>query len=373
MTTSPLTLPRRCRFLGWLVRTLYYRRVSVRGDSVSRRPTLFLLSHRNGSTDGQIYMAALGDAPSLISIQLLRHWYLRLFFAGIPVVRDKDRVRYGIAANAVPSPVRAAITQIKNGGSLCLYPEGTSAWQAHPLPYHNGMAVIVARLKAAGVDFDVQPLAAYYSKPDGFRSRVSIIVGTAFRPLGESIADLQAELADALDYISVNAADNAAFNRIQARAWRSARDGADYGAVFLRTQAAENTAQNCPEKPLPATWLVTRAYPPADTADLRASKAEHRPWAKALFALGFPLVVAAALLAGRAADGRNNTTFFRVLGGAAAFVPHILLWLTACYCAPLPALLWLILGICGWYYYPEPAPVPLAEHPDAAAEHAADE
>ena len=164
MTTSPLTLPRRCRFLGWLVRTLYYRRVSVRGDSVSRRPTLFLLSHRNGATDGQIYMAALGDAPSLISIQLLRHWYLRLFFAGIPVVRDKDRVRYGIAANAVPSPVRAAITQIKNGGSLCLYPEGTSAWQAHPLPYHNGMAVIVARLKAAGVDFDVQPLAAYYSK-----------------------------------------------------------------------------------------------------------------------------------------------------------------------------------------------------------------
>ena len=373
MSSTPLILPRRCRFLGWLVRILYYRRVSVRGDSVSRRPTLFLLSHRNGATDGQIYMTALGDTPSLISIQLLRHWYLRLFFTGIPVVRDKDRVRYGIVADAVPSPVRAAIAQIKNGGSLCLYPEGTSAWQAHPLPYHNGMAVIVARLKAAGVDFDVQPLAAYYSKPDGFRSRVSIIVGTAFRPLGESIADLQAELADALDYISVNAADNAAFNRIQARAWRGARDGADYGAVFLRIQAAENTAQNCLEKPLPATWLVTRAYPPAEVADLRATKAEYRPWAKALFALGFPLVVAAALLAGRAADGRNNTTFFRVLGGAAAVVPQILLWLTACYCAPLPALLWLILGICGWYYYPEPAPVPLAEHPDAVADHAADE
>ena len=32
-----------------------------------------------------------------------------------------------------------------------------------------------------------------------------------------------------------------------------------------------------------------------------------------------------------------------------------------------------ILGICGWYYYPEPVPVPLAEHPDAAADHVADE
>ena len=58
MSSTPLILPRRCRFLGWLIRTLYYRRVSVRGDSVSRRPTLFLLSHRNGATDGQIYMTA---------------------------------------------------------------------------------------------------------------------------------------------------------------------------------------------------------------------------------------------------------------------------------------------------------------------------
>ncbi|WP_298639986.1 hypothetical protein [uncultured Cardiobacterium sp.] len=363
--SAPLTLPHRCRFLGWLVRRLYYRRVNLRGDTVNhRRPTLFLLSHRNGATDGQIYMAATGGAPSLISIQLLRHWYLRLFFAGIPVVRDKDRARYGLAADAVPSPVRAAIAQIKNGGSLCLYPEGTSAWQAQPLPYQGGMAVIAARLKAAGVDFAVQPLAAHYSKPDGFKSRVSIIVGTAFRPQGDSIADLQEELGAALRHISVDTADNAAFNRIQARAWRGARDGADYGAVFLRTQTGERTAQDRPEKPLPATWRVTRAYPPADEARIRATKAERRPWAKVLFALGFPLVAAAALLAGRAADGRNNTTFFRTLGAAAAAVPQAALWLTACYWAPLPALLWLTLGICGWYYYPEPAPVPLAETHD---------
>ena len=331
----PLTLPRRCRFFARLLRVLYYRRVDVRGAPISRCPTLFLLSHRNGATDGQIYMAATGATPSLISIQLLRHWWLRLFFAGIPVVRDKDRARYGIAAGAVPSPVRTAIAQIKNGGSLCLYPEGTSAWQARPLPYQNGMAVIAARLKAAGANFAVQPLAAHYSKPDGFRSRVSIIAAPAFQPQGESIADLQAELAAALAAISVSAADNAACNRATTAAWQAAQHGVDYGEAYLRAQAA------------------------ADETPSVIPAAPQRRWAKVLFACGCPLVVAAALLAGRAASGRNNTTFFRCLGAAAAAVPQTMLWLAACYCAPLPALLWPAACALGWYYYPEPAPVPL--------------
>ena len=256
----PLTLPRHSRFFGRLVHHLYYRHVDVRGAPVSRRPTLFLLSHRNGATDGQIYMAALGAAPSLISIQLLRHWFLRLFFTGIPVVRDKDRERYGIAADAVPSPISAAITQLKHGGSLCIYPEGTSAWQARPLPYHSGMAVIAARLKTAGVDFDVQPLAAHYSKPDGFRSRVSIIVGPAFRPQGESVRDLQAELSAALAAISVNAADNASFNRAVDAAWQAVQHGDDYGEAYLCAQAA------------------------ADKVPPTVSASPQRRWAQTLFA-----------------------------------------------------------------------------------------
>lgn len=333
----PLTLPRHSRFFGRLVHHLYYRHVDVRGAPVSRRPTLFLLSHRNGATDGQIYMAALGAAPSLISIQLLRHWFLRLFFTGIPVVRDKDRERYGIAADAVPSPISAAITQLKHGGSLCIYPEGTSAWQARPLPYHSGMAVIAARLKTAGVDFDVQPLAAHYSKPDGFRSRVSIIVGPAFRPQGESVRDLQAELSAALAAISVNAADNASFNRAVDAAWQAVQHGDDYGEAYLCAQAA------------------------ADKVPPTVSASPQRRWAKTLFALGCPLVVAAALLAGRAADGRNNVTFFRCFGAAAAVVPQVLLWLIACCYTPLFALLWPAACVLGWYYYPEPAPVPLEE------------
>ena len=244
-------LPRRVCLLGGLLRTLYYRRVHIIGTPCCDRPTLYLLSHRNGAIDGIVYQKALGDTPSLISIQLLRG-PLRLLFDGIPVVRDKDRARYRIKADAVAAPVAAAIAQLRAGGSLALYPEGTSAWEPHPLPYHSGMAVIAAKLLAAGVDFVVQPAAAYYSKPDGFRSRVSLIFGAPFVPQGESVAALQKELAAALDAVSVNCADAAQFNQIQRTAWQAAQRGEDYGVAFIKAQTVANT-----ESP-------TIAKPPAD-------------------------------------------------------------------------------------------------------------
>jgi len=72
-------LPRRICLLGGLLRTLYYRRVDILGTPCRDRPTLYLLSHRNGAIDGFVYQKALGDTPSLISVQLLRG-PLRLLF-----------------------------------------------------------------------------------------------------------------------------------------------------------------------------------------------------------------------------------------------------------------------------------------------------
>ena len=264
-------LPRRICLLGGLLRTLYYRRVDILGTPCRDRPTLYLLSHRNGAIDGIVYQKALGDTPSLISVQLLRG-PLRLLFDGIPVVRGKDRARYGIPADAVAAPVAAAIAQLRAGGSLALYPEGTSDWGYRPLPYHSGMAVIVAQLRAAGADFVVQPAAAYYSKPDGFRSRVSLNMGAPFTPQGESVAELQNELAAALDAVSVNCADAAHFNQVQHAAWQAAQQGEDYGVAFLRAQRANHPANigcrtlPCPVegRSAPVAESPTIAKPPAD-------------------------------------------------------------------------------------------------------------
>ena len=76
-----------------------------------------------------------------------------------------------------------------------------------------------------------------------------------------------------------------------------------------------------------------------------------------------PLIVAGACLAARAADGRNNTSFFRILGGMAGALLQIPLWLAALYLAPLAGGLWLAAAALTWRTYPEPAPLPLPETP----------
>lgn len=407
-------LPRRVCLLGGLLRTLYYRRVDILGTPCRDRPTLYLLSHRNGAIDGIVYQKALGDTPSLISVQLLRG-PLRLLFAGIPVVRDKDRARYGIQADAVAAPVAAAIAQLRAGGSLALYPEGTSDWGYRPLPYHSGMAVIVAQLLAAGADFVVQPAAAYYSKPDGFRSRVSLIFGAPFVPQGESIAALQKELAASLDAVSVHCTDAAQFNQAQRAAWQAAQRGEDYGVAFLRAQRANHPANiGCASAHRPLTTELPPHAPPitaASATDIPPDRGEgggcEAVVAKTTPALGHvcnlnfpplrsgggtgrgcenrvasafktkckqalatlalcltcPLIVAGACLAARAADGRNNTSFFRILGGMAGALLQIPLWLAALYLAPLAGGLWLAAAALTWRTYPEPAPLPLPETP----------
>ena len=407
-------LPRRVCLLGGLLRTLYYRRVDILGTPCRDRPTLYLLSHRNGAIDGIVYQKALGDTPSLISVQLLRG-PLRLLFDGIPVVRGKDRARYGIPADAVAAPVAAAIAQLRAGGSLALYPEGTSDWGYRPLPYHSGMAVIVAQLRAAGADFVVQPAAAYYSKPDGFRSRVSLNMGAPFTPQGESVAELQNELAAALDAVSVNCADAAHFNQVQHAAWQAAQQGEDYGVAFLRAQRANHPANiGCASAHRPLTTELPPHAPPitaASATDIPPDRGEgggceavvakttptlghvcnlnfpplrsgggtgrecenrvatafktkcKQALATLALCLTCPLIVVGARLAARAADGRNNTSFFRILGGMAGALLQIPLWLAALYLAPLAGGLWLAAAVLTWRTYPEPAPLPLPETP----------
>ncbi|UJF25270.1 hypothetical protein L0B52_03725 [Suttonella sp. R2A3] len=319
---------------------LYFSRITVRGVPRDPRPTLFIGSHRNGATDGQVYVHALGRTPSLISIQLLRKAFLRVLFDGIAVVREKDCQRYGLKRSAVASPVAAAVAQIHAGGDVCILPEGTSEWSFAPQDYQAGMAVIAAKCRAAGVDFVVQPMGVFYTKPDGFRSRVSVVRGKPFVPLADDVKALQTECAAALDAVSVDCRDVRQFNAVQRSAWRQAQQGADFGEAFLRAQRAE-------EKP----------------AEFHATG--ESSWRKYLatvaLILGFPMVMLAARLAQRGADGRNNVTFFRLLGGFYGAWLQIVCYLLLLIYLPWLAVLGLSVGLAGWWLYPEPQPLDLED------------
>ncbi len=332
----PKVLSKYYLWLGRCIRYLYFSHIHVGGEAVSSHPTLFIASHRNGAIDGFVYMQALGNTPSLISIQLLRTWFMRLFFTGIAVVRQKDCQRYGMSPQQVKSPVLASIEQIQAGGCLCIYPEGTSEWAHKPLSYQKGMAVIVKKLKEKKVDFVVQPVGVFYTKPDGFRSRASLIVGKAFLPSGETAKDIQKELAHALDAVSVNCDSEMQFNAIQHHAWQACQRGQDFGMAFLEAQQSGS--------------YTTAAIPDISP--------QYR-WAKWLLVLAFPLTVFAAKIAERGSDGRNNLSFFRLLGAAVGSVLQLIVWLIVLFYLPVTALLWLFAGVVGWLFYPEPYPINL--------------
>ncbi|MDN6159247.1 MAG: hypothetical protein L0J13_15055, partial [Brevibacterium sp.] len=74
------------RFINAAMRTLYFGRIRIldlsevdSADSANQRPRLIISSHRNGAIDGHQVLAACPRAQFLISIQLIRSWFLRLF------------------------------------------------------------------------------------------------------------------------------------------------------------------------------------------------------------------------------------------------------------------------------------------------------
>lgn len=143
---------------------------SAPGGRPARRPRLIIASHRNGAIDGHQVLAAFPHAQFLVSIQLLRHWFLRLFIAGIPVVRPKDVERYGLDPASVASPVEAGLAHLRRGGDLGIFPEASSEWGHRPQPYKSGAARIACSLIADGIDVEVIPVGLFYSTPDRFRS-----------------------------------------------------------------------------------------------------------------------------------------------------------------------------------------------------------
>lgn len=105
-----------------------------------KTPTLLLASHRNGAADGWIFNQLLPTAQFLTSVQLHRSRFLRLMFAGIPVVRDKDRVRYFIEEVIRLARIYTYLDDLEHYQTTRL-----------TLPFRKGIKEIGERLVALGV------------------------------------------------------------------------------------------------------------------------------------------------------------------------------------------------------------------------------
>lgn len=333
---------------------LYYQKITVVGQVDLSVPTLYLCSHRNGASDGLVMATALGRTPSLVSVQLLRNPILRCLFDGIPVVRQKDVVRYGLAKNSVQSPIDACVNQLIAGGSVCLYPEGTSEWSYQPQPYQQGMAKIVKALQEQGILVRVQAVGVFYTKPDGFRSRVSLLFDEPFCPNVSDVETLFDELGERLTATSVNCQNTKHFNQVQDLARQACQAGDEFGRAFLSLQ-----------NNLSDSHLLHDNQNTSISPYTHKSHSVKKILCQSLLTLGFLPIVALARLAQTKADGRNNTTFFRLLGAMVGAMVQLGLWLILCVWLPMMALglvVLMIMGMVGWYLYPEPTPVALKDN-----------
>lgn len=336
-------LARACQELVWRSAvSLYFNRVAVVHPERLPRAgaTLFIGLHRNGAVDGFVYHSVVPRAVFMISAQLRRSALGRLFFAGIEVVRDKDRDGSAAERARNQAALEGCLAHLRAGGELFVLPEGTSDLGPRHLPFKRGAARIAEACLARGLPLQIVPLGIHYERAWAFRSNVEVVVGETIdtrlpeRGEAERSAILHERFTHGLEAVGFNV-DSAAE---QARAEKLAY------AATLGTGHGYFQALKIFERGVPAS--VAEALERLEEKCANLALLRHQgvplvplssvwPYVLALLALG-PVVVCALLLnlpplllsmaaSARMADARNVVALWRILVG----IPALWLWAIA--------------------------------------------
>jgi 1-acyl-sn-glycerol-3-phosphate acyltransferase len=196
-------------FLSTLCARSYFSRIRVLGAERLPHggPVLYAGLHRNGAVDGFIYKSIFRRAIFLIAAQLQKSLFSRMFFTGIPVVRDKDSGDRGMNAEAM----ERCRELLAGGGELFVFPEGTSSLGPKHLPFKSGAARIAVAAWQAGYPVKIVPLGITYNALATFRSSVQVIVGEpigsescAKLPWEAQVTDTKRTVTDRLEKVGVN-------------------------------------------------------------------------------------------------------------------------------------------------------------------------
>ncbi len=138
-------------------------------------PVLYLGLHRNGAVDGFVYNQVLGNPVFMISTQLRKNWFARLFFDGIAVTRTKDEGDHAQNDGAL----RQCLDLLGTGGALFVFPEGTSSLGPRHLPFKSGAIwLLLDYLETSGAaPLRVVPVGLHYERPEAFRAKVEVVIG----------------------------------------------------------------------------------------------------------------------------------------------------------------------------------------------------
>ncbi len=158
----------------WLCARYFERITVLHPDRLpAGGPTLYVGLHRNGAVDGFVYHQVAPRGVFLISTQLRRSFFARLFFCGIAIARkgDEEDRRQNDEA------LRECMQLLSRGGELIIFPEGTSSLGPRHLPFKSGAARLAVDALEQGIPLRIVPLGIHYECAWAFRSTVEVMVG----------------------------------------------------------------------------------------------------------------------------------------------------------------------------------------------------
>jgi 1-acyl-sn-glycerol-3-phosphate acyltransferase len=164
------------KFFYRFINSVYFQRIAILHPErrCGTGPVLYLGLHRNGAVDGFVYDQVLAGPVFMISTQLRKSWFARIFFDGIAVTRTKDEGDRSINDAAM----RQCLDRLRTGGELFVFPEGTSSLGPRHLPFKTGAVwLLLDYLESGGPPLEVTPVGIHYECPWAFRSKVDVVVG----------------------------------------------------------------------------------------------------------------------------------------------------------------------------------------------------
>ncbi len=176
--------------LAQVMAGVFFRSVEVSGPGSIPRgaPLLIVANHANSLADPLLLMAFVdGRARILAKSTLWSHPVLGpllVLVGALPVYRHRDA---GQDVSKNLSTFSRCHLELKRGGSIALFPEGTSHNLPHRLPLKTGAARIALEALISGASgLRILPVGLVYEAKGRFRSRVLINIGTPIDPEPES-------------------------------------------------------------------------------------------------------------------------------------------------------------------------------------------
>ena len=303
------------RFFHRLISAAWFDEIKVSGQLPAGGPLLLVSCHRNGAVDGFLLDAVSPRLEFMIAGRLVKRWWQRVFFGGIPVERAKDGERDNRSA------MDACVRHLGEGGVLCVFPEGTSSLGPRHLPFHSGAARLAAAYEEENGRLpEIIPIGLHYEEPGLFRSRVEVVIG---KPLpieerGRRIVALKRAIEMGLKEVGANFESELHQDISEAAAMDS----------DTRYQTLKRWEANTPAD-LAYLW---RHSDPASRELLKrgrfAPSSLLLPLALPGYVLNAPVYMASHLAAKRMADGPNVVALWKILGAstaAAIWVPAMAL------------------------------------------------